>query len=265
MATRYGYSDQALRYDRTRSASPSLVAALLRALEGMPRDGAALLIDVGGGTGNYARALRDAGAMPVVCDRDEAMLAQARRKALPAVRADASALPIATHRVPAVVMVSMLHLVPDWHQALDEARRILVPGGVLVLFVYTRENLRVHWIFDYFPSHKEWIWREHQTAGELLAALPGARLEPFCFEDDADASMAVLCRYPTRLLDVGWWAQTSFLERLAHRDPQALTRGLARLRHDLEIEGRTPEREVAELRERYGDGTIIVWRDGTPR
>ncbi|MDZ4277996.1 MAG: methyltransferase type 11, partial [Dehalococcoidia bacterium] len=52
------YDSRAATYDATRSASPSIVRPLLRALG--PANGRALL-DIGGGTGNYAVALRDAG------------------------------------------------------------------------------------------------------------------------------------------------------------------------------------------------------------
>jgi ubiquinone/menaquinone biosynthesis C-methylase UbiE len=56
-------SRQALAYDTTRGASPSVLAPLRRALEHAPgRE----LIDIGGGTGNYALALAGEGWQPVV-------------------------------------------------------------------------------------------------------------------------------------------------------------------------------------------------------
>jgi SAM-dependent methyltransferase len=254
VATRLDYVRQATGYDETRRASPSIVAPLAAAL-----DASRTLVDVGGGTGNYAVALRARGCTPTVVDLAPAMLARARDKGLAVLRADATALPIRTGAVDAVALVSMLHLVPDWRQALDEARRVLVPGGRLALMVYAREHLRVHWIFEYFPRSRAWVWPEHQTLAELCEALPGARAVPFEFTDLDDASMAALCRRPHLLLDPALRARTSYFERLAARDPDELAHGLERLARDL-LRGRRPDVEVAVARVRYGDGAIVAWR-----
>ena len=64
------YSRQAERYDRTRSASPSVLRELRKALNGAP---GRRLADIGGGTGNYALALQNEGWRPVVIDRSPAM------------------------------------------------------------------------------------------------------------------------------------------------------------------------------------------------
>ena len=54
MATRHDYARQARTYDRTRAASPSVLGPLRAALGAAP---GRRLLDVGGGTGNYASAL----------------------------------------------------------------------------------------------------------------------------------------------------------------------------------------------------------------
>ena len=73
------YSRQARTYDETRAASPSVLGPLREALAGAP---GRRLADIGGGTGNYSRALRDEGWDPVVVDREPAMLARAAAKGL---------------------------------------------------------------------------------------------------------------------------------------------------------------------------------------
>src|SRR5215212_5143063 len=95
------YSRQAQRYDETRSASPSALRALRAALEGAP---GRRLADVGGGTGNYALALRREGWEPVVVDRSREMLAHAAAKGLETVEADAQRLPFADTSFDAVTM-----------------------------------------------------------------------------------------------------------------------------------------------------------------
>ncbi|MFL5856000.1 MAG: class I SAM-dependent methyltransferase, partial [Solirubrobacteraceae bacterium] len=100
------YSRQAQTYDETRSASPSVLEPLRSALAGAPGP---RLLDVGGGTGNYALALREEGWEPVVCDRSPDMLARAAAKGLDVVEADAQQLPFPDASFDAVICVSMLH------------------------------------------------------------------------------------------------------------------------------------------------------------
>lgn len=253
--TRHDYREQAARYDRTRGASPSILRPLARMLDGAPGPD---LLDVAGGTGNYAAALAGLGYRPTVLDVSEAMLERARGKGLTSVRADAAELPFGDGSFDAFVNCSALHLIPAWREALAEARRVLKPGGRFAIMVYTRENLEVHWVFRYFPSTRDWIYPEHQTLAEIVAELPGATVEPFDFTDLVDASMSALCRHPRLLLDESWRMQTSFFERLARDDPDATREGLAMLERDL-AKGVRPDEDVAPLRAVYGDGTIVAW------
>ncbi|MDP9385474.1 MAG: class I SAM-dependent methyltransferase, partial [Actinomycetota bacterium] len=242
MATRHVYDRQAETYDATRAASPSVLEPVLQALEGAP--GPALL-DVGGGTGNYALALRDHGFAPIVLDCNAAMLERAAAKGLTTVAGDAAALPYEDGSWDAVTLISMLHHVPDWRAALREAARVLRPGGRLAVMGWTRENVaEVSWLDEYFPSTRPWMLEQHPPAAELLAALPGAGLIPLCFEDVVDLSVGALQRRPELVLDEELRRQTSFFERLGDDAPEELRTGLERLRADLRA-GRRPERDPA--------------------
>lgn len=90
------YSRQARRYDETRSASLSVLGPLRRALEGAP---GRRVVDIGGGTGNYAGALKREGWEPAVVDRSAEMLMRAAAKGLETVEADAQRLPLRTRRL----------------------------------------------------------------------------------------------------------------------------------------------------------------------
>src|SRR5262245_59757582 len=94
------YSRQAQTYDETRAASPSVLAPLREALDGAP---GRRLVDIGGGTGNYSRAMREEGWEPVVVDRQPEMLAHAAAKGLETIEADAHSLPLADESVDAVM------------------------------------------------------------------------------------------------------------------------------------------------------------------
>jgi demethylmenaquinone methyltransferase/2-methoxy-6-polyprenyl-1,4-benzoquinol methylase len=224
------YSRQAQTYDETRAASPSVLAPLREALAGAP---GRRLADIGGGTGNYSRALRDEGWEPVVVDRQPEMLARAAAKGLETVEADARSLPLPDESVDAAMLVSMLHHVEDPPAALAEARRILRPGGRLALMAFTREDLEEFWLHDYFPSTRAWMIESHPPLADLVAMMPGARRIEVVYHDLEDASLAALGGYPEKLVDPAWHRQTSYFERLERDHPDELDAGLARLRAEL--------------------------------
>ncbi len=241
------YARQAEHYDETRSASPSVVRPLREALAGAP---GRRLLDIGGGTGNYARALKQEGWEPVVADRSPGMLARAAEKGLETVEADAQGLPFEASAFDAAMMISMLHHVPDRAAALAEARRILRPGGRLVLMGFTGEDAASLWVLDYFPISRSWMETTHPPRSDYLAELPGATLVEFAFEDMADASLAALSGDPQRLLEAAEGGRTSYFERLGRDHPAELRAGLARLRADIAA-GRAPRRA--------GTATVLSW------
>jgi SAM-dependent methyltransferase len=241
------YSRQAERYDETRSASPSVLRLLRKALEGAP---GRRLVDIGGGMGNYALALKREGWDPVVVDRSAEMLARATAKGLEVVEADAQRLPFEDESFDAATMISMLHHVEDRAAALAEARRVLRTGGRLVLKGYTREDAASLWILDYFPSSRPWMEATHPPRAALLELLPGARLVDLEFEDMQDASLAALSAEPGRVLEAGQTGATSYFERMQRDHPDELRAGLARLREEIAA-GRAPRRA--------GTATVLTW------
>jgi SAM-dependent methyltransferase len=242
------YSRQAEHYDETRSASPSVLRPLRVALDGAP---GRRLADIGGGTGNYALALKREGWEPVVVDRSPAMLARAAAKGLAVVEADAQQLPFEDESFDAATMISMLHHVEDQGAALAEAQRILRTGGRLVLKGFTGEDAASLWILDYFPGSRAWMEETHPPRAAILAELPGARLIDFEFEDMEDASLAALSADPALVLDAAERGATSYFERMERDHPEELRAGLARLREDIAA-GRAPRRA--------GTATVLSWR-----
>ena len=241
------YGNQARTYDDTRAASPSVLEPLRSALAGAP---GRRLLDVGGGTGNYALALRDEGWGPIVCDRSPDMLARAAAKGLETVEADAQQLPFADASFDAVMCVSMLHHVEDPALALAEQRRVLRAGGRGALMTFAREDIEHAWYNDYFPSTRAWMDASHPRLAELLDLLPGAQRIEVVFRDLEDASLAALTAYPEKVLDAGWRRQTSYFERLARDHPDEHASGLERLRADIEA-GNPPRGK--------GTATVLAW------
>lgn len=111
--------------------------AVLRALaaESCPR-----VLDVGCGTGRLAARLHEASSVHTVVGLDfsAGMLEQARARLASAdatalVRGDATRLPFADAAFDAAVSTEAFHWFPDQDAALAEIRRVLRPGGRLLL------------------------------------------------------------------------------------------------------------------------------------
>ena len=93
------------------------------------------LVDLGGGTGRGARAL-DAPTDPderVVVDISTGMLARARAAGLSVIAGDARSIPLRSGTIDAIVIIDALHHMPDVDTVLRECKRVLAPGGVLVI------------------------------------------------------------------------------------------------------------------------------------
>ena len=241
------YANQAESYDNTRSASPSVLTPLRKALGGAP---GRLLADIGGGTGNYSAALKTEGWEPLVVDRSEAMLKRAQAKGLQTLSCDAQTLPLDDRGFDAVMLISMLHHVDDAAAVLREARRILRPNGRLAVMTYTREDIADLWLLDYFPVTRTWMTETHQALEGITGQLPGAVRLEISFEDLEDASLAALASHPHLILDPQWRRQTSYFERLERDHPDQLHNGLKRLGNDIEA-GNGPKRP--------GRASMIAW------
>ncbi len=123
-------------YDATRGL-PSDVANDLTDRLVAELDGRRACLELGVGTGRIALPLHDRGIRLIGSDIAPAMLHQLAVNAggvapFPLVLADATRLPLVDGSVDAVLASHVLHLVPDWRRAVDELRRVLRPGGVLL-------------------------------------------------------------------------------------------------------------------------------------
>ena len=95
------------------------------------------LLDVGSGPGQYHSRLGD--VRVVAMDLSAGMLAKVR---VPAVRADAQALPFAEGSFDRVMANHVLYHVPDQRRALAEIRRVVRSGGRVVLATNGRTTMR---------------------------------------------------------------------------------------------------------------------------
>ncbi len=121
------------------AAMPSADSAVLAEGLAYARRPIERVADVGGGTGRGARTL-DAPDRLVV-DAARGMLRRVPTN-IGTVAGDATRLPLAEDSVDAAIVVDALHHMPDHAAVLAELRRVIRPGGVLVLREFDPTTVR---------------------------------------------------------------------------------------------------------------------------
>jgi ubiquinone/menaquinone biosynthesis C-methylase UbiE len=124
-------------YDATRGL-PAEVARDVTDVLVSELAGKELCLEIGVGTGRIALPLTERGVEMIGVDLAPAMLARLVANAggnqpFPLVTADVTWLPLADGSVDAVLGSHVLHLIANWKSAVDEARRVLRPGGLLLV------------------------------------------------------------------------------------------------------------------------------------
>ncbi|MGP4044543.1 class I SAM-dependent methyltransferase [Streptomyces sp. 2A115] len=131
----FDYNKEAERYDASRGGEPRAAAAA-NAVLGLIPENARSLLDAACGTGIVTRRFAAAGLDVTGADAANGMLRRAAER-VPGrvILADVRQLPFADASFDAVSAIWLLHLLDDAHRAVQEAARILRPGGVFVTTV----------------------------------------------------------------------------------------------------------------------------------
>jgi SAM-dependent methyltransferase len=197
-------------YDQSRGLPDGVDELVADRIEAAVAQGGRLL-ELGVGTGRIALPLHRRGRRIVGVDLSVPMLDRYRAKVAalglppPAVlRADATRLPVRDACVDAVLEVHVLHLVPGWRQALAEARRVLRPGGVVLV---GRGG------GDHGDGPRERVRRRFR---ELAAAAGGGGHHHVGAEDDAEKveALVALGGRPEELEPVSWEEQEAYAQAL---------------------------------------------------
>jgi ubiquinone/menaquinone biosynthesis C-methylase UbiE len=167
MSQSVSFDRVAHQYDATRGYPPGVperIAAGFIAAGGLARG--ADTLELGVGTGRIALPLLAQGLNVTGVDISARMVErltanyETQRRERPEAgwgelaveMADMTALPFPDSRFDAVIGVHILHLVPDWRRALDEAFRVLRPGASFLLGQDRRENPELDAISDYWQD-----------------------------------------------------------------------------------------------------------------
>jgi ubiquinone/menaquinone biosynthesis C-methylase UbiE len=133
--TAYTDIDTLIRVLDAAETMPAAARLRARSYELLELAAGATVVDVGCGTGRAVAELAERGARAIGVDLDPAMLAAARSR-FPGIdvrAADAAALPLDDGQARGYRADKVYHVLPDPHAALAEARRVLAPGGRIVL------------------------------------------------------------------------------------------------------------------------------------
>jgi SAM-dependent methyltransferase len=137
------------------------------------RESAFRLLDVGTADGLLLEMLqaRYPCSTLIGLDRSAELLGVARRKGLSVVKGDGQCLPVNTGAFDFVVLSAILKHIHCSQQALQECKRMLKPGGHLILLDPTTLGIRLGLLLRHFTAGEVFhIWSTRRATSECTAA-----------------------------------------------------------------------------------------------
>jgi ubiquinone/menaquinone biosynthesis C-methylase UbiE len=153
--------DYAASFGKYRSQTTETTAALIRAVVGyVPSSPGARVIDIGCGTGRYALQLASATeAQVLAADLSREMVEQGRDQDNSEdvfwLLSDACRVPFGDESFDVTLLFLVLHVVKDSKKALQEAYRILRPGGHCLILTHSHFQLDRQTLFRLFPEARK--------------------------------------------------------------------------------------------------------------
>ncbi|MGI9586201.1 MAG: class I SAM-dependent methyltransferase [Acidimicrobiia bacterium] len=110
-----------------------------------------VVLDVGGGRGEHARAMEGPRRIPIVIDIAESMAERARKSGSTAIVAPSQNLPFRSGTASLVYFHLSIHYGP-WRRALDEALRVVGTRGRIDVWTFDRQGLESSSLAQWFPK-----------------------------------------------------------------------------------------------------------------
>lgn len=153
---------------------PPSDASLERARRsGSGLQGGSLILDVGGGPGHHAALWADQGHRAVIVDPAVAVTGPAGERAVQLVRGRSQALPFCDETFDLAWFHFSLHY-GDWERALDEALRVVRPGGLVEVWTLADDHHDTSMLGRWFPSVPALDRERFPTAAAIEARLAAA-------------------------------------------------------------------------------------------
>jgi SAM-dependent methyltransferase len=215
------YDQIGATYTSTRRPDPRLAHAIMRAL-----GRAATVVNVGAGAGAYEPTDRSM----VAVEPSSHMIRQRAAGTALVVQASAEALPFRDRSFDAAVALLTLHHWTDWRRGLDEMKRV---ADRVVAFTFEPGEVGNFWLTDaYFPEIVELDRGRCPSVADLVRHLGECRVDRIAIPHDcADGFLAAYWRRPEAYLDP---KRRAGMSGFALLDPSVVTRGVTRLKADLE-------------------------------
>lgn len=186
------WDKHAKNYDRSMSLLGRPIPRMI-ALAGEATSGLGRVLEVAAGTGLVTPALAAGAGEVIATDYSAAMVAALERRVRNAgvanvrcEQADLYALRFDVGAFGAVVAANVLHLVPDLPGALTVLRRVLKPGGKIIVPTFCHDETALSWVISRalavtgFPGHRRFtaksLREEVEAAGVRVTrteVLPG--------------------------------------------------------------------------------------------
>lgn len=145
------YDKIGVHYNTTRKADPFLVGKLF---EHLSPEADGIYLDVGCGTGNYSIELQKRGVNLIGIDPSERMLEKARSRndKIDWRQGKVEELELEDKSIDGAIGSLTIHHWSDLQKAFSELHRVIKPGGRLVIFTSTSEQMKGYWLNHYFPK-----------------------------------------------------------------------------------------------------------------
>lgn len=221
---RTDYEAAAAAYARNRAVHPGVVTDLIREAE---LHVGSRVLDVGCGTGNYARALQEATGCAISgVEPSDQMRQRAEHAAswTALVAGAAEVLPFPDASFDLVYSTDVIHHVGDRDAYFAEALRVLAPGGTIATVTDSPEDIaRRRPLSSHFPETVAFEERRYPTIEMLRAEMAAAGFAGV-------RETHVELEYP--LTDIRGYRERAYSSLLLIPD-DALERGLAHMEQDL--------------------------------
>ena len=143
------YDHIGVGYNETRKADDYLFTRLRHHLNPSANE---TYLDIGCGTGNYTDRFQQEGYNFIGIDPSNEMLDKAKEKNANIIwkQGEAEQIKLDNESVGGVIAFLTLHHWKDIEQGFNEIFRVIKPGGKLVIFTSTSEQMKDYWLHEYF-------------------------------------------------------------------------------------------------------------------
>lgn len=230
------YDQIGVGYNNTRKADHYLLGRMMHHLKA---DTSGTYLDIGCGTGNYTIEFSRRGIKMIGVDPSEAMLSIARSRSSEVNwqygKAESIHLPDAS--VDGVLAILTTHHWTNQDKGYAELGRVMKPGGHLVIFTATPEQMRAYWLNHYFPSMirdsgKHMLPFETIESNLLKAGFRSIQPEKYFVTNDLqDLFLQAGKHNPAIYLDPN--VRRGISSFATAKDPNEVESGLQRLQEDI--------------------------------